>query len=1376
MTRLLKVNLSILIFLISAFHVTGQTGRLFSPDEDLSNSLINKIFQDNEGFIWIATENGLNKFDGTKFSIYKHSKDDSTSIKNNYVRTVFEDSDANFWVGCINGLMIYDRATNSFCEIDMFRDGKAVAPHVTSIIETHEGDILVTTSGHGLFSRKKDEQHFNNNSELSNRLSSNYLFLVYEDSAGNLWIGSDNNGLNFYSPATGEIKKKSDTDGIVGNNITSIIEDENGNIFVGTLTHGLYRYEKQIKKFKKVMYPGNLYLPVKTMLLSKENILYVGTDGQGLKVYNSEKDIVEDYEINTGPLDFTKGKIHSIVQDKDNNLWLGIFQKGIIFIPGTEKKFVYHGYKSFKNNVIGSGSVMSIYKDSDGIKWVGVDNEGIYGINEGGEQIMHYMPTTSSSSISGVILSIFEDSDKNLWVGSYTKGLAKMNKQTGACLYIPEFLDEKIYCIAEDNEKNLLLGTYGSGFYKMNIKDGKITRYESQKSENDDFSVDELSNDWINDILVDSKGLIWLAHYKGASCYNPGKNTFINYLNSNTIVPKTIAYTLCEDSKGNIWIGTSEGLYVFNVKDESVKMYTVKDGLPNDVICGICEDAGGNMWVSTFLGISKFIPGENRFINYYAGDGLQGNEFTRGARFKDNSGKLYFGGINGVSSFYPEEITETKKELKILITDFYLSNHAIRQGDKSGGKDIITTSVLDAEQFVLSNNDNNFSIEFSTLEYANPERIVYQYMIKELGSEWIVSYPGVNRVTYTNLAPGIYTFMLQARDYDNYSKIKTVKIIITPPWYQSLWAYIVYTLLFMLLAVFVVNYIRVRIKHRQNEMRRKHEEQINEAKLQFFVNISHEIRTPMTLIINPLEKLMSENKDFKIQKTYVMILRNAKRILRLINQLMDIRKLDKGQMRLRFRETDIVGFIEDLMLTFEYSAQLKNINFNFIHRDEKLLVWIDLNNFDKILLNILSNAFKYTPDNGSITIELSTGNDKNTGGPLKNFFEIKITDDGIGIENDKIEQIFDRFYRIDNDLTNSNFGTGIGLHLSRSLIELHHGMIFAESREEAQGTRFIVRTPLGCDHLQVNEIERGESYVFAESPGKLLNVPEEGQAQDLPEEASETVATDMQDKKVKPKTKYRILVVEDEDEIREYIREELSAEYKISEASDGKKALEIALTETPDLIISDIMMPGMDGIDLSRKLKHNINVNHIPIILLTAKATPENKIEGLDIGADAYITKPFNTEMLKSTISNLLGNRERLKNKFKGMQQSEEQMLKIEIKSADEILMEKIMKIINENLSNTDLSVEMLALSVGMSRVHLHRKLKELTNQSARDFVRGIRLKQAAVLLSNKKLTISEVAYATGFSNISHFSSSFKDFYGVPPKEYFANQSMSKEK
>ena len=602
------------------------------------------------------------------------------------------------------------------------------------------------------------------------------------------------------------------------------------------------------------------------------------------------------------------------------------------------------------------------------------------------------------------------------------------------------------------------------------------------------------------------------------------------------------------------------------------------------------------------------------------------------------------------------------------------------------------------------------------------------------------------------MRPGKYTFHVRALNHGNYSEIRTIKILIAAPWYETWWAYCLYIGFAALLIWGIINNVMSRIRHRREITKREHDEQLNEAKLQFFINISHEIRTPMTLIINPLEKLLAEENKGELHKTYLMIYRNAQRILRLINQLMDIRKLDKGQMFLKFRETDIVGFIDDVMQPFEYMAHKKNINFVFQHDVAQLNAWVDLNNFDKILMNVLSNAFKYTPEGGEIQVSLAVGRDITCKDALRDFFEIVVTDSGIGIDKDKIERIFERFYQIDNDVTKSNFGTGIGLHLSRLLVQLHHGTIRVENRTDVSGSRFIIRMPLGSEHLRADEMEEA---TFPTVYPHLSNLKE-----DLLDDTGEAPTS-------KPKTRQRVLVVEDEEEIRAYLKAELSDTYRVVTCCNGKEAYDFILKEMPDLVISDVMMPEMDGLTLCHKLKQNTNVNHIPIILLTAKSRTEDTLEGMETGADAYIVKPFNTELLKSTAANLITNRRLLRNKFSGTQQQEDKIEKISMKSNDEVLMDRIMKVVNKHLGNPEFNVEMLASEVGLSRVHVHRKLKEITNLSTHDFIKNIRLQQAASLLDqNKKMTISEVAYAVGYTNLSHFSNSFKEKYGMSPKEY----------
>ena len=843
-----KILFPFVIYVISSFTAYAQTGRFYTTDGGLSSSLINHFFQDSKGFMWTATEYGLNSFDGLRFANYWHVSGDSTSIKNNYVCTLFEDSRQNLLIGCIDGLMRYDRETNTFSEIPMIRAGKQVFPHVTQMQELHNGEIWMTTTGQGMFRLDEQRKQAVSVDELLRQSNYNFQSCFYEDSYYNLWIGTYGNGLICYMPATKEVRVfKYPT--LNDNNIAAIIEDKQGNLFVGTQKRGLSCYNRKKNTFTPVPYVGNGALSVYCMALVDGQLL-VGTDGQGLKLYNPVKKQLEDYTINAAPIDFSEGKIHTILEDKDKNLWLGLFQKGIVLIPKQSNPFEYYGSKSTYYNPIGQGCVMSIFQDSNQHLWIGADNEGIYELDAEGGCLRHYQPGSSSHSVANTIMCIYEDSEKNLWLGSYTRGIAKLNRKTGVCDYSLPVDNEKILSITEDKQKNLYIGTLGSGFYQYNLQTGSLKHYESAKDETGDLKRNELVNDWINYIFCDSEGFIWLGHYKGVSCFNPLTGSFINYRQVNTLISGCVGYAIQEDYSGNIWAGTTDGLYCFNKKTEELKRFTTADGLSNNVICGLCEDSRHDIWLSTYMGISKYDVKNNRFVNYYSGDGLQGNEFTHGAFYKDKKGKIYFGGINGVTYFSPESIGSVSKETNVWVTDFYVFNHPIHKNSLSGGEPVIDTSVQDANQFRLSYKDNTFSIVFSTLQYNNPEQISYQYKVDELGSQWLSTEPGVNRVIYNNLPPGQYTFQVRALNYGNYSETRTVKILITPPWYQTWWAYCVYITLAGLLVLGIVNYILSRMRHRREIMKREHAEQLNEAKLQFFINISHEIRTPMTLIIN----------------------------------------------------------------------------------------------------------------------------------------------------------------------------------------------------------------------------------------------------------------------------------------------------------------------------------------------------------------------------------------------------------------------------------------------------------------------------------------------------------------------------------------------
>lgn len=1321
----------------------SQSSKLFSADMELSNSLVNQVYQDRNGIIWIATEDGLNRYDGSKFSIYKHEEKNLNSLQHNYIRQFLEDSRGNFYIGYFSGAQHYDRSTDTFTKIPLIlQNGDEFNAYIASMLERKNGQILIGTSGHGIFElvHTKDSLYAK---QIMIDEPSVAIETMMEDKDENLWVSTDDKGL-YRINKNNEIKIFFNIE-TSSQLITSICQDQTGTIYAGSLSTGLYKLDPATDTFVPIPYTNHMQLPIKALYVNRNNEILIGTDGNGMKIYKPGEAQIGDESFNVMTFDFSKSKVHSILEDENRNIWLGIFQKGVLLLPARSGAFEYIGYKSVENNLIGSNCIMSLCKDRDGTMWVGTDSDGVYGITPDGKRSVHFAYTGLPGSVPSTIMCIFEDSDRNLWLGSYLHGLAKLDRRTGKCQYISGLINEnqfpvqRIYSITEDNYKNLWIGTHGGGLFQLDIKTNKVKLYDTDGN----YKI----NRWIISLLKARSGRLYVGTHDGL--YSIDLKTQENKSNyQNHLLSRHVIQTLYEDSKGMLWIGTSEGLTSYDQRTSIIVTYTMNDGLPSNVICAIQEDKRGHLWISTNRGISHFNPQERQFTNYYANDGLQSSEFSKNASYAAD-GLLYFAGLNGITCFRPEEITIPEKVLQVRLTDFYIHDQPVKKGMKSGFYDIIDTPVMEATNFHLAHNDNSFTIEFATTEFSNPERIVYSYSMNS--DDWIRLRPGTNRVSFNNLTPGKYKFKVMAQDFNFQSDVKEIDILISPAWYLSFWAKCAYWLIAILVVYLIALQIRQRYKARQEALEHLHIQEINEAKLQFFINVSHEIRTPMSLVMSPLKKLMVTDKDSERQKAYTTMNRNIDRILNLINQLMDIRKIDKGQMALRFQEVDVVRLLKDIHSIFEERAKEKGIDFQFHHNTEQLNAWVDLRNFDKVIINVLSNAFKFTPENGEVAIYVQAPEKQPGTDAPENSFEVIITDSGIGIDESEIERIFDRFYQAKSLIDKSYEGTGVGLHLARSIMELHHGSIRAENKTDGKGSRFIIRLPLGNGHLKPEEIK----YESVEP----VNEYKEHHVVSVADAETEEV-------KFKSKSKRYVLVVDDDKDIREYVCRELSSDYHTIECSNGKEALDTIFKKTPDLVISDVVMPEMDGITLCRKIKQNININHVPVILLTARSKEEDNLEGLDIGADAYIVKPFNIEVLKKTVQNIIKNREMLRNNFSGNQQQKDKISKITMKSPDDKLLERIMKVVNKNIANPELNVEMIATEVGISRVHLHRKLKELTNQSTRDLVRNIRLQQAASLLSSKKLTVSEVATATGFTNLTHFSTAFKEAYGMPPVSY----------
>ena len=1333
----------------------GQTGRMFTTDKELSNSNIRCIFQDHEGIVWIGTEDGLNYYDGAEFRVLKHKDNDKSTLTDNDVRAVFEDDKGHFLVGTLRGLQQYDRETGLFKGVTILgNDGNPVNAHITKIIQRKNGEVLVSTSGYGVFSinwRKGNAYSKKKDYSLIN----SFVINIFEDKECNLWISMDGGGLTCLRKRGKNSTYFSATNN-AWNTVTSIVQDHAGKIFIGTMDNGLMTYNPLSDSFVtvKTNYPN---YPINLLYSLNDHEFCIGTNGKGLFRFNTDYKLLQEEAIPFLAFDFSICDVNSILKDRIGNLWLGIKGKGILLLPSSSNRFNYWGYKSYSNNLIGSSSVTAINKGHNGIIWIGTSNNGLYGVNLLTKKSIHFH---SSGEIPSSIESIHEDSKQHLWLASPSEGLALMDTPNGRCRFftltdMKNRQTKRISCLAEDSKHRLWVGTNGGGLFFVDVNTLKITRMPSFKKVTD-FRSDAniLHNGWIISLIITQRGKLYIGTYDGLGCLDLETMNFVSTYKKNRLFSGMVVYSLFEDKNGFIWIGTSNGLIKLNEKTQQTTKYTMENGLPNNNICAIQGDKHNNLWISTNYGISHFIPSKGRFINYYVEDGLQGNEFCKKSAFTDTDGTIYWGGVNGVTYFNPKDITNEVRRPDIRISDFLIHNRGVRKGMKSGSYDVISSSVSQSEEFNLCHKDNSFSIELSAMEYYNPERIVYYYMFDD--KHWVKMAEGVNRVSFSNLPAGKYKFQVKADNYGEFSPVKTIYIIIHPAWYATWWAKLLYFLLLCCIAAYIINQLRHRYKVRQEIQQHIHAEQINEAKLQFFINISHEIRTPMTLITSPLQQLMAMDANEEQKALYKTIFRNAQRILRLMNQLMDIRKIDKGQMNLLFKETEMTGFIQELCENFVSEANKKHIQLTFNHPDEKILLWIDPVNFDKIILNVISNAFKFTPEGGFINITLRTADNPLSTGPLQHYAEITISDSGIKIDEQKIEHIFERFYQIRQSQNNSNIGNGIGLHLSRSLVELHHGTIHAENNSDTPGCRFIIRIPLGKSHLSPEEIDdsKEEENILAE-----IQLPQEKETND--------------DKgKIKSKSKFSILIAEDDEEIRSYVCKELSKDFHILESSNGKEAWNLILKKNPDLVISDIMMPEMDGLTLCKKIKQNITINHIPVILLTAKNTEEDNLKGLDIGADVYMVKPFNLAILKSTAESLIRNREQLKNTFGGKQNLEDKVEKIEAQSPNDKLMERIMKVVNANLGNPDFSVEMITDEVGISRAHLHRKLKELTNQSARNFIRNIRLKKAAELLKDKKFNIAEVAELTGFAHTTYFSMAFKDLFGMSPTDYIEQQQQ----
>jgi signal transduction histidine kinase/ligand-binding sensor domain-containing protein/DNA-binding response OmpR family regulator len=1151
----------------------------------------------------------------------------------------------------------------------------------------------------------------------------------------------------------------------VTNAIKCIIQDSNNDIWVATEFSGLFKYDqdlKQLNYYKLPYYHENID-NVRVLFEDNRKILWIGFDGAGLGKLDLGTGNFSVYQHSgNDPFSLSNNTVYTISQSSEGIIWVGNYSGGINLYNDKRYKFGIIQYNPFKQEGLGNNNVRTLYEDKEGIIWLGTRN-GLDRYDPVKDVFKHYYHKEgdSHSISSNIVLSILEDSYGKLWVGTFSGGLNVLDKRSGRFEHYctnptdnTSISNNNIYHIFEDSSRNLWIGTL-SQLNKFNRSDGTFAKYPVSG---------------IRYIFEDSQKRFYIGSSYGLYLFDPNAGSATKIWPSGSrgyMVP-----FIYEDTKGELWVATKgRGVLRYSAERVLKASYTVNNGLPNDVINTIVEDDHGFLWLSTNKGICKFDPVTEEIRSYDYGDGLQGNEFNTNSGIKSKNGLIYFGGVNGLNYFYPNQIQDNLCIPQVLLTNLKISNQQVGIGEE---KSPLKTNISISKELNLKYDQSDFTFEFVALNYTFPGKNQYAYKLEGFEDNW--NYVGNKRsATYTNIPAGEYVFRVKASNNDMVwnDTGASIEIFITPPFWRTWYAILFYFAVIISLLLMFKRYalIPVEVKNKLLIQRIENEkkEELNQLKLAFFTNISHEFRTPLTLVVGPLEKMLKNTPGNSANRQQIeLMLRNSKRLLMMVNQLMDFRKIDMDKMQLKLKQGDICVFIKEIWQSFESLARDRRINYSFYSEKNSIVTWFDSDAIEKVVYNLLSNAFKFTSEvSGEISVFLSIIQEPEPNAKIgwltkpKDYFpsylQLIVKDNGIGIEKDKLHRIFDRFYVGDNMHSWKNEGTGIGLALAKSFVELHKGKIWSES-DIGEGSRFYVKIPIIPEPFEANNAR----ITFEEGGGKEhpKRMPDAEHYKKVSKEESELIP-DNDDSVI-------VLIVEDNPDLLEFIKSNMKGNYCFLDATNGQEGFDIALKTVPDIVISDVMMPVMDGLEFCSKLKSHEITSHIPVILLTARASKEFKMEGFKTGADDYITKPFDPDLLESRMINLLESRMKLKELFsKEITLEPTQTI---ITSQDEKLLSKLMETIDENLDNSEFGVAELVVKLGTSRAVLYRKVKALTNMSVIEFIKTYKLKKAAQFLSQNNLSIAEIAYAVGYSDPKYFSKSFKEVFNISPKEYAAQK------
>lgn len=1366
----------ILLFFLSCFTIAFAYSQQYEfshldNNRGLSNNQIESIFRDSRGFLWIGTNMGFNRYDGTNIKIYRNIKNDKSSPIHNKIMGMQEDTNGNIWLRSIS-YMVYDWRNESFINnTDSLLKEMQLPPNPSIIEIDKDKNFLVAYDSGGILKyniKSKNITRYKQSGSNNDLDLSNIIQIKTQDRF--IWILHANGVLERINIETGMVDLRNVYFKENAQNSTipkKIFVDRDNDIWIypGIEDKGTACLNRNSNKWTQFTTNSKIALSndfVRCIDQDSEGKIWICIDHGGVNIFDKKEQtisIIKNDRYN--PNSIRQNSTISLLCEDDGTVWIGTYKNGLSYYHPNMFKFKKTPLFYLFSQNAEVFDCNSIYKDQSQNLWIGTNGSGLvkYNAESGHIERFRHDPNDEKSISSDIITAIIKDHGQTLWIGTFLGGLNAYDGKSFKRFRMDEsnsnsLSNRSIYGLAEDDNKNIWIATLGSGIDRLDTSRKTFTHYNINNS--------PLQTNYILSIFSDTSKNLFFGSDMGIYVVKQNQNNITPFFTEQSLLDSLTTpatnYQIT-DARGLLWIATDEGVNIYNPITRHFEYITVRQGLPCNEVVSLVEDNKGNIWAGTRNGLACiFCQYADQALTYTivsfdTNDGLPSLIFNPNAIFKDNDGIIYMGSTGGYIAFDPDEIVFNRKAPTPRFTNLYITNQEIQPNREYNGRVIIHKTISDLKEIKLKHGETNFSIHFSALNYVHPEKSKYKYKLEGLDKQWTETHNGTGIVSYSNLNPGTYELVAYASNEDNVWSAEPIslKIIIEPPFWLSWWAYIIYLsiigLLIRLFLKYKLNKQKEVYKQAQILLEAKKIHEIDELKFKFFTNISHEFKTPLSLILSPLEKLIKSPVYNDYKSILDIMNKNANNLLNMVNEILDFRKFDLNKMALNISRGNIIEFTKDVCLSFSSMASEKSVELIFTSYLQELQMDFDKEKMQKIITNLISNAFKYTEE-GNITISIGIQEqphpEKETSPAL---MSLKVSDTGSGIEAQYLDKIFERFFRIENNEKYNQPGTGVGLHLVSEYVKLHRGTIQVESTE-GKGTVFTVLFPI-------------QSYILT---GMENTYPINSKSQALPDKE---VASPQ---KTSHSNMPALMIIDDNEDFCNFITELFVEDYHIITADDGEEGYNIILDQLPDIILCDVMMPKMDGYELCQKAKNDMRISHIPIILLTAKSSEENKYLGIESGADDYISKPFNIDMLKLKITKIIEKQKKLQNVFK--KKIDISVNDTQIMSMDEKFVQKAVSIVEENISNSDFLVEDLCKEMAMSRVYFYKKILALTDKTPSEFVRFIRLKRAAELLVKSQMFVNEIAFQVGFNEPKYFRKYFKEEFGITPNEY--KKSVSK--